>query len=502
MGGQTQRAADKMGEGKAKPQAAGASRLPHVLLILTVVACLGVTGLYYSGGLSAFRVALPNLGGAMKGVPGISAEHIAEMNLKFEALPPSEQPEAVLRWVNENFESKRWAQFTSFGPTGIVVTHMLKKMDLIPSRARILTIDTLHLFPETHELVERCTSFFGLGDVVQVRCADESKVGCNKQALIARCFGQVYRAKNLATRAEFEQNYGPRSWRVVGNVFDYVTKVEPTRRALEENGVQAWITGRRRSQGDARDSMAILEVDATDGRVKVNPMANWALEDVWKVVKREALPYNALHDQGYASVGDVVSTVKVAAGEDERAGRWKGLSKSECGMHVAADSGSLKDLEKTARRITEGYKWDQGAEARAAAAGVVKVTEETFENFVLGSAGNVLLEIYAPWCPHCQALEGAYNNLARKLAEQGGSGDQKAKVTLARMDGWQNQLPDAAAEAFKYGGYPALFLVRPSARLDPVKYEERGHALDDMAAWLTKHADSPEVCRSFTPAAA
>ena len=116
-----------------------------------------------------------------------------------------------------------------------------------------------------------------------------------------------------------------------------IRKVEPLRRALA--GRKAWITGLRRGQSSARAEVAVKEFDAGHGIAKFNPLADWSEEDVWSYIRFFEVPYNALHDQGYRSIGCAPCTRPVVAGEDARAGRWwweiKGAP--ECGMHVAPD---------------------------------------------------------------------------------------------------------------------------------------------------------------------
>ena len=92
------------------------------------------------------------------------------------------------------------------------------------------------------------------------------------------------------------------------------------------------LTGRRRSQGVKRGELDILEIDET-GLIKVNPLANWSFKQVQAYVKDNDVPSNDLLDQGYRSVGDWHSTQPVTESEDERAGRWKGRQKTECGIH-------------------------------------------------------------------------------------------------------------------------------------------------------------------------
>ena len=102
-------------------------------------------------------------------------------------------------------------------------------------------------------------------------------------------------------------------------------------RALAELEVHAWITGRRRDQGAERQGLPIFE--RVDGRLKVNPLASWTRQDLWAYVDEQDVLYNPLHDQGYTSIGDQPLTTPTAAGETERAGRWRGIEKTECGIH-------------------------------------------------------------------------------------------------------------------------------------------------------------------------
>lgn len=111
-----------------------------------------------------------------------------------------------------------------------------------------------------------------------------------------------------------------------------VRKLEPLGRAL--SGRQAWITGLRKAQSPGRGSVEVALLDAA-GRVKLSPLAHWSLEQVWAYVREHALPYNALHDQGYPSIGCAPCTRAVAPGEDQRAGRWwwEADHARECGLH-------------------------------------------------------------------------------------------------------------------------------------------------------------------------
>jgi phosphoadenosine phosphosulfate reductase len=110
-------------------------------------------------------------------------------------------------------------------------------------------------------------------------------------------------------------------------------KLEPLARMLEDR--TAWITGLRREQSDRRAALEAIEADDA-GRTKLNPLADWSQADVWHYIARRAVPYNALHDRFFPSIGCAPCTRAVAAGEDIRAGRWwwEQESAKECGLHV------------------------------------------------------------------------------------------------------------------------------------------------------------------------
>ena len=111
-------------------------------------------------------------------------------------------------------------------------------------------------------------------------------------------------------------------------------KVEPLGRALAGN--RAWVTGQRRSQSTTRAELAVEEIDAAHGMTKFNPLAAWSEEDVWNYIRANDVPYNALHDQGFPSIGCAPCTRAVQPGEDVRAGRWwwENPDSKECGLHM------------------------------------------------------------------------------------------------------------------------------------------------------------------------
>jgi len=117
----------------------------------------------------------------------------------------------------------------------------------------------------------------------------------------------------------------------------HIRKVEPLSRALE--GKEAWITGQRREQAVTRTALNLREYDDAHDILKFNPLADWSEDEVWEYIRAFEVPYNALHDQGYRSIGCAPCSRPTVAGEDVRAGRWwwEHEHARECGLHVEPD---------------------------------------------------------------------------------------------------------------------------------------------------------------------
>lgn len=229
--------------------------------------------------------------------------HLRFLNRQLQFL----EPQDILRWAITTLPNL--FQTTAFGLTGLVQLDMLSKLKIPrPQLVDLIFLDTLHHFPETLELVERVRARYPLVNI------------------------HSFRPEGVETAEEFKEKYGDKLWEVDDHRYDYLAKVEPAQRAYRELQVHAVLTGRRRSQGGQRGSLDIIEVDDA-GLIKINPMANWNFDQIHQYVKDNDVPYNSLLDKGYKSVGDWHSTQPVKAGEDERAGRWKGQQKSECGIH-------------------------------------------------------------------------------------------------------------------------------------------------------------------------
>jgi phosphoadenosine phosphosulfate reductase len=113
-----------------------------------------------------------------------------------------------------------------------------------------------------------------------------------------------------------------------------IRKVEPLGRALA--GKKSWVTGQRRAQSATRTSLMVEEDDPAHLMTKFNPLADWSEEDIWNYIRDNDVPYNALHDQGYPSIGCAPCTRAIEPGEDVRAGRWwwEDPESKECGLHM------------------------------------------------------------------------------------------------------------------------------------------------------------------------
>ena len=121
---------------------------------------------------------------------------------------------------------------------------------------------------------------------------------------------------SVGEQVSFDSVHGEDLWTREFDQYTHLTKVEPTTRALNDLDPQAWITGRRRAQGDLRSDLRIVSFD--DGRLKINPLATWTAEEVWNYIREVGVNFNSLHDQGYTSIGDKMNTRPTKEGEGER----------------------------------------------------------------------------------------------------------------------------------------------------------------------------------------
>jgi phosphoadenosine phosphosulfate reductase len=231
-----------------------------------------------------------------------SDEQIAAANRELETAPP----QTVLRWAADTF-GKKLTMATAFGPEGCCLIHMLADID---PGVRIFNLDTGYQFQETLDLRERIRRRYGI---------------------------EVEYIRPELTVEEYEAEHGGPLYRHRPDQCCHDRKVLPLRRAVV--GYAAWISAIRRDQTSDRAAADLVQWDAKFNLVKMNPLLAWTKKDVWKFIIDNDIPYNPLHDRGYPSIGCWPCTKPVADGEDERAGRWAGTVKKECGLHVVEVQG-------------------------------------------------------------------------------------------------------------------------------------------------------------------
>jgi phosphoadenosine phosphosulfate reductase len=194
---------------------------------------------------------------------------------------------------------------TSFGAQSAALLHLAtRQAPALP----VVLVDTGYLFPETYRFADALTARLGLN--LHVARADDSP-------------------------AWFEARHG-RLWEqgLAGiERYNALRKIEPMQRMLESLGARLWIAGLRRSQARTRAHRRVLERAGT--RWKLHPLIDWSDRDIGAYLKRHALPYHPLWEQGYVSIGDVHTTRPLSAGVDAEATRFFGL-KRECGLHEPA----------------------------------------------------------------------------------------------------------------------------------------------------------------------
>jgi phosphoadenosine phosphosulfate reductase len=233
----------------------------------------------------------------------ITKSEIEKLNREFEKKSPQE----VLGWALEKFHPKI-SLASSFGAEDVALIDMMVKLK---PKARVFTLDTGRLNEETYDVMERV---------------------CVKYGISIESYFPDFKAVE-----ELERKKGFYSFREsVDNRKECcgIRKVEPLKRALKD--LDAWITGLRRQQAVTRAQVQKIELDSEHGGiVKINPLADWTLDQVWDYVKKNQVPYNKLHDLGYPSIGCSPCTRAVKPGEDIRSGRWwwENPENKECGIH-------------------------------------------------------------------------------------------------------------------------------------------------------------------------
>jgi phosphoadenosine phosphosulfate reductase len=211
----------------------------------------------------------------------------------------SKSAQEILEWTLETFHPRLYFA-CSFQKTSSVIAHMASRIE---PDARFFYLDTDVLFDETYETRDRLAEHLGI---------------------------EFDRYNNL-TIPEQARLYGDELWKRDPDACCGIRKVEPMRRALSE--VDCWAAGVRREDSASRAKSPKFGWDKRFGIWKINPLADWSEADVWNYIHEHHIPYNPLHDQGYPSIGCTHCTKPVGPGEDPRAGRWAGASKTECGIN-------------------------------------------------------------------------------------------------------------------------------------------------------------------------
>lgn len=239
------------------------------------------------------------LAGGLELTPQLLAE-LAAVSSELE----SATPQQILRWAVDRF-APRFTMATAFGAEGMTLIHMLAE---IAPDTPIFNLDTGYQFPETLELRERVKHRYG----IEVE----------------------YKRPELTIEQYEAQNGGP-VYTAAPDRCCWERKIKVLHSAIV--GMHAWASAIRRDQSSDRARAPIVTWDKKFGLVKVSPLANWTKKDVWDLIVKQDIPYNPLHDQGYPSIGCWPCTRSVLLGEDERAGRWSGFQKTECGLHTTSD---------------------------------------------------------------------------------------------------------------------------------------------------------------------
>jgi phosphoadenosine phosphosulfate reductase len=212
----------------------------------------------------------------------------------------------LLRQAGEQYQPL--TQASSLGVEDMVITHLLHSLGV---KSEVFVLQTGKLHTQTLDLLKTVQNQYGQARAIRIHEPDVQAAEAFEHAN-----GQDAMYKSIALRKQCCD----------------IRKMKPLSIALQ--GKRAWITGLRKEQSEARAD--VLAIDDSGEKTKINPLHNWLLGDVWHYVKTNQVPYNALHDQFYPSIGCEPCTRAVTLGEDFRSGRWWWESESakECGLHV------------------------------------------------------------------------------------------------------------------------------------------------------------------------
>jgi thioredoxin-dependent adenylylsulfate APS reductase len=225
-------------------------------------------------------------------------------------------PQDVIAWGLQHF-GRRLAICTSFQTDGMAILDMAWRID--PS-VRVFCVDSGRLHQQTYDLMDRVRERYGIP--IEIYYPDAGQL---EKFVHAEGINPFYRAVPLRLRC------------------CEIRKVTPLTKVLE--GLDAWVTGLRRDQWASRANIRKVEIDHDHGGlIKINPLADWTEEEVWEYIREHDVPYNALYDEGYTSIGCAPCTRPTKVGEDARAGRWwwEKNAPKECGIHCPIETGNFE----------------------------------------------------------------------------------------------------------------------------------------------------------------
>lgn len=337
----------------------------------------------------------------------------------------------------------------------VVITHLLHRMGYLKdNKCKIMVVDTFHLFPETIKYLSEIEEYYGFK-------------------------AEIFCAKGIpdGDKGAFDEKYGADLWKEDIEQYDKVCKIEPFQRGLNTLNTDCMINGRTRWQGFERAWIDLFEnTPIGGGLAKCNPLAYWSLEDIFDYIAKYKVPHHPLHAIGYPSIGDSKDTIPIPedgstrfvdfkfVGDktawldyaNERKGRFVGLlnkdgsTKTECGIHVDG-------AEKTFDRDL----WEHGKVQK------LSTPNEAIE--VINSNKSGVIVVYAPWCPHCQAMEEEYAKFA-----------EVSDVDVYKFRG--DELRDFVCQNLNTDIFPTVNMVKPDGTV--IKFNSKERTVDKFKAFI------------------